>query len=157
MEQLRDPTLAGKAIAIQQHSDIIALNAAAKAAGVQKHCTPDAARKALALVGGKVVHVHTEEGYRVSYGPYRDASSRLMRVLEGLPCAAVVERASIDEAFILYRPPPHSVSEDRNRALHTDSTTTRSVINGDPTTVAARQTTRAGAGRGCRSMDAGSE
>ena len=38
VEQQRDNSLIGKAIAIQQHGDIITANAAAKAAGVRKHC-----------------------------------------------------------------------------------------------------------------------
>ena len=58
---------------MQQHQDIIAANAAAKAAGVRKHCAPAEARRLLAPAGGRVVHVHLEPGGRVSYKPYRRA------------------------------------------------------------------------------------
>jgi nucleotidyltransferase/DNA polymerase involved in DNA repair len=105
VEQQRDPSLYGKAIAIQQHGDIIAANASAKAAGVRKHCPPDEARKLLHAVGGKVVHVHVEDGHRISYRPYRQASVRFHRLLASVVAEAdstlVVEKASIDEAFIL--------------------------------------------------------
>jgi len=58
VEQLRDPELAGLPLAIQQHQDIIAANAAAKKAGVRKHCAPDHARQLLAphkVRGGSAV------------------------------------------------------------------------------------------------------
>lgn len=51
-------------MALQQHGDIIAANASAKAAGVTKHIAPDEARKLLRAVEGKVAHVHLEDGYR---------------------------------------------------------------------------------------------
>ncbi|PSC72656.1 protease 2 isoform A [Micractinium conductrix] len=101
VEQLRDPSLKGKAVAVQQHQDIIAVNALAKAAGVVKHAPPAEARRLLAPLGGRVVHVFTADGGRVSYQPYREASARLLRLLRALPWAAVVEKASIDEAFVL--------------------------------------------------------
>lgn len=56
------------------------------------------------MVGGRVAHVHTETGGRVSYKPYRAASARLLHLLKSLTWAAVVEKASIDEAFILLAP-----------------------------------------------------
>ncbi|KAL4457562.1 hypothetical protein ABPG75_012427 [Micractinium tetrahymenae] len=102
-EQLRDASLQGKAIAVQQHQDIIAANHAAKAAGVAKHMSPAEARRLLAAVGGRVVHVHLAEGGRVRYQPYRELSARMLRLLRALPWAAVVEKASIDEAFLLIR------------------------------------------------------
>lgn len=40
---------------------------------------------------------------RISYRPYRDMSERFFKLLFQLEDAAVVERASIDEAFILCR------------------------------------------------------
>lgn len=95
VEQLRNPALQGLPIAVQQHQDIIAANHVAKAAGVRKNMEPQQvggillpaacispsllltplqvrgpppqARRALAAVGGRVVHVHTEAGGRVSY------------------------------------------------------------------------------------------
>lgn len=58
----------------------------------------------LKRVGGHVTHVHVEEGYRISYKPYREMSERLMALLETFTLAAVVEKASIDEAFVLCHP-----------------------------------------------------
>lgn len=52
------------------------------------------------------MHVHTEPDGRVSYRPYREASAALLQLLRsGLPppfgaSIGVVERASIDEAYI---------------------------------------------------------
>jgi nucleotidyltransferase/DNA polymerase involved in DNA repair len=40
VEELRDPSLKGKAVAVQQHQDIIAVNYPARAAGVKKHMLP---------------------------------------------------------------------------------------------------------------------
>lgn len=40
---------------------------------------------------------------RISYRPYRDMSERFFELLFQLEDATVVERASIDEAFILCR------------------------------------------------------
>lgn len=104
MEQLRDPSLGNKPIAIQQHGDIIAANAPAKAAGVRKHIPPDEARRLLKAVHGKVVHVHVADGHRISYSPYRRMSARFHRVLQRFEAAnpaLLVEKASIDEAFIM--------------------------------------------------------
>ncbi|PNH03652.1 DNA polymerase IV [Tetrabaena socialis] len=65
------------------------------------------ARRLLAAVGGRVVHVYCEDGTRPSYKPYREASAALMRLLRSLlPAGAVLEKASIDEAYILVPPPP---------------------------------------------------
>ena len=105
MEQQRDPSLRNRAVAIQQHGDIIAMNTAAKAAGVRKHCPPDQARKLLREVGGKVAHVFVEEGYRISYRPYREMSALFHKLLRAMvdvqAWQGVIEKASIDEAFIL--------------------------------------------------------
>ena len=103
VEQKRDPSLADKAVAIQQKGDIIALNNLAKAAGVRKHCAPSEARELLKPVQGKVVQVNRAEDKRVSYQPYRSASKAFFAVLDNLSKqqGLVVEKASIDEAFIL--------------------------------------------------------
>lgn len=103
VEQLRDPSLVGKAVAIQQHGDIIASNAAAKQAGVYKRCTPNKARELLKSVGGRVVHVYLAEGNRVSYQPYRNTSKAFVSVIETFKRShgITVEKASIDEVFIL--------------------------------------------------------
>jgi nucleotidyltransferase/DNA polymerase involved in DNA repair len=101
VEQQRNPSLRGKAIAIQQHQDIIATNYLARQAGVAKHQSSHTARRLLAKVGGLNVHVHCEPGGRVSYRPYQQASNRFFKFLRALPWVAVVEKASIDEAFLL--------------------------------------------------------
>ncbi|WIA21172.1 hypothetical protein OEZ85_005479 [Tetradesmus obliquus] len=107
VEELRCPSLAGRPLAIQQHQDVIAVNYPGRAAGVKKHMPPAQARVLLSAAGGLLVHVFTEPDGRVSYRPYREASAALMRLLSsGLPpaaasCVAVVEKASIDEAYLL--------------------------------------------------------
>ncbi|MEW5316206.1 MAG: hypothetical protein WDW38_007588 [Sanguina aurantia] len=100
-EALRDPRLLGRPVAVQQHQDIISVSHSARAAGVTKHMPPAQARRLLSKVGGEVVHVFSEAGMRISYRPYREMSAALMRLLKSLPSCAVVEKASIDEAFIL--------------------------------------------------------
>jgi hypothetical protein len=40
VEVLRDPSLAGIPLAVQQHQDVIAVNYAARQAGVKKHMAP---------------------------------------------------------------------------------------------------------------------
>ncbi|KAF6250789.1 hypothetical protein COO60DRAFT_739178 [Scenedesmus sp. NREL 46B-D3] len=107
VEELRCPSLSGRPVAVQQHQDIIAVNYPARQAGVKKHMPPAQARTLLSAAGGVVVHVFTEPDGRVSYRPYREASAALLRLLScGLPspasaCVAVVEKASIDEAYLL--------------------------------------------------------
>lgn len=64
---------------MQQHQDIIAVSHAARALGVTKHMLPAQARALLVPAGGRVVHVALEEGGRVTYRPYREASAALMR------------------------------------------------------------------------------
>ena len=112
VERRRDPRLAGcPALAVQQHQDVIAADAAAKKAGVTKRMTPADARALLRRVGGTLVHVHTAAGQRVSYRPYLAASSELHGTLASAELASilvgsdradgvVVEKASIDEAYV---------------------------------------------------------
>lgn len=40
VERLRNPALEGKPLAVQQHQDVIAVDYAARAAGVRKHMAP---------------------------------------------------------------------------------------------------------------------
>lgn len=54
----------------------------------------------------QVVHVHTEAGARVSYKPYREVSASLFRLLQSFSGLATIEKASIDEAYILLSPAP---------------------------------------------------
>ena len=57
-------------------------------------------------IGGNVAHVHLEPGARVSYGPYRDVSRTFVQLMRSFPSVAVVEKASIDEAYLLCLPLP---------------------------------------------------
>ncbi|GLI65868.1 hypothetical protein VaNZ11_009504 [Volvox africanus] len=99
-----DGALSGIPLAVQQHQDIIAVDYQARQAGVRKHMSPEEARRLLAAVGGRVVHVYCEDGTRPSYRPYREMSAAFMRLLRGLmPPGCLMEQSSIDEAFILLR------------------------------------------------------
>jgi nucleotidyltransferase/DNA polymerase involved in DNA repair len=101
IHQARDPALAGRPVAVQQHGDIIAANAAAKAIGVRKHTPPAAARALLAPAGGALVRAHTLPDGRVSYAPYRAAGAALERAVRAAaPWAAAVERSSVDELYL---------------------------------------------------------
>ena len=60
------------------------------------------ARGLLSKVGGIVHHVHMEAGGRVSYKPYRDVSKVFIQRLRHFAGVDVIEKASIDEAYILY-------------------------------------------------------
>ncbi|KAL3138106.1 hypothetical protein ABBQ38_005336 [Trebouxia sp. C0009 RCD-2024] len=102
VEQNMHPNLKGRPFAIQQHQDIIAVNYMARAAGVKKHMAPKEARSLLSKVGGIVHHVHMEAGGRVSYKPYRDVSKVFIHRLRQFAGVGVIEKASIDEAYILY-------------------------------------------------------
>lgn len=51
-------------------------------------------------MGGVVHHVHMAAGGRVSYGPYRDVSKQLVARLRRFAGVGVIEKASIDEAYI---------------------------------------------------------
>lgn len=108
VEQNMHPGLKGRAFAIQQHQDIIAVNYAARAAGVKKHMNPKEARTLLSKVGGIVHHVHMEAGGRVSYKPYRDVSKVFISRLRQFAGVGIIEKASIDEAYILYKLEPQN-------------------------------------------------
>lgn len=58
------------------------------------------ARTLLQPVGGVVHHVHMAAGGRVSYGPYRDVSKQLIARLRKFVGVGIIEKASIDEAYI---------------------------------------------------------
>ena len=55
VELKRDPSLQGRAFAIQQHHDIIAVSYLGRAAGVKKHMSPPEARALLKPVNGLLV------------------------------------------------------------------------------------------------------
>lgn len=60
------------------------------------------ARSLLSKVGGIVHHVHMEADGRVSYKPYRDVSKVFIHRLRQFAGVGVIQKASIDEAYILY-------------------------------------------------------
>lgn len=60
------------------------------------------ARSLLSKVGGIVHHVHMEAGGRVSYKPYRDVSKVFIQRLRQFGGVGIIEKASIDEAYIQY-------------------------------------------------------
>lgn len=60
----------------------------------------------LSKVAGIVHHVHMEAGGRVSYKPYRDVSKLFIQRLRQFAGVGVIEKASIDEAYILYNTEP---------------------------------------------------
>lgn len=64
------------------------------------------ARTLLSRVGGIVHHVHMEAGGRVSYKPYRDVSKVFIQRLRRFAGVGVIEKASIDEAYIQYAAEP---------------------------------------------------
>ncbi|KAI8472519.1 MAG: hypothetical protein J3K34DRAFT_457786 [Monoraphidium minutum] len=105
VELLRDPSLAGRPLAIQQQYDVISVDHDAQRLGVHKHMAPAQARAILEAAGGRLVHVYCEGGNRVSYRPYREASGALMRLMRRFLNAAVVEKASVDEAYVLCTAP----------------------------------------------------
>lgn len=73
-------------------------------------CPAQQARAIMQRIGGNVAHVHLEPGARVSYGPYRDVSRTFVSLLRSFPAVSVVEKASIDEAYLLCMPGPGSSS-----------------------------------------------
>ncbi len=102
---LHDASLGGgRAVAVQQHDDVIAANYPAKALGVKKHMAPAMAKRLLEAAGGRLVHVPDEgQPPRTSYRLYREASESVedaLRVaIEGQ--SAVFERGhGMDEWFI---------------------------------------------------------
>jgi hypothetical protein len=108
-------------LAVQQEGGIIAADHAARALGVTKHCDARVAEQILRPHGGRVVSVYSEPappgagggGRVVSYRPYREMSAAMVRVLkEAAGAGVVLERASIDEAFL--EPPLAADESDDN-------------------------------------------
>jgi len=94
-------------IALFQYNDVICCSSAARALGLRKHVSPQEARELLAPAGGRVMHAYWRDwpGPRTWYAPYQAASRELFAALraavDATPAAgAVIERGSIDEAFI---------------------------------------------------------
>ncbi|KAI8906096.1 hypothetical protein DFJ77DRAFT_412911, partial [Powellomyces hirtus] len=99
-------------LCVQQWQGLIAVNYAARAAGIKRHSTADDARKRCPEV--QLVHVatyadgdtapqyHTDgityQTHKVSLDPYRKASMKIMSIFERT--CPKYQRASIDEAFL---------------------------------------------------------
>lgn len=75
------------------------------------------ARTLLSKVGGIVHHVHMEAGGRVSYKPYRDVSKVLISRLRQFAGVGVIEKASIDEAYILFKLEPGQQGQQVHGAM----------------------------------------
>lgn len=95
----------------QQWNGLIAVNYAARAFGIRRHCTVEEALEK--CPGLKLVHVATfasgetepkyhdkvtPQTHKVSLEPYRRASKAVFAILQRFGC--VLQRASVDEAFI---------------------------------------------------------
>lgn len=125
VERLRDPGRFANvnALAVYQHGEVIAVESSAKNLGVKKFHSPEVARKLLQPTGGVLQHVPVTNGQRVTYRPYQEKSKALhkllmskemndlvLEVLRGVNGVGnsftdsekqiVVEKASIDEAFV---------------------------------------------------------
>eukprot|EP00930_Biecheleria_cincta_P032690 TRINITY_DN22669_c0_g1_i1.p1 TRINITY_DN22669_c0_g1~~TRINITY_DN22669_c0_g1_i1.p1 ORF type:complete len:1006 (-),score=195.95 TRINITY_DN22669_c0_g1_i1:111-3002(-) len=104
-----DPSLreAGPLV-LWQYNDVICVSPEAKAAGVRKHMRPSEAQPMVQAVGGRMVHAFSRRwpGPRVWYGPYQAVSREMFATLRRLlddklpPGQAVLERTSVDEAFL---------------------------------------------------------
>lgn len=125
VERLRDPGRFANvnALAVYQHGEVIAVESSAKNLGVKKFHSPEVARKLLQPAGGVLQHVPVTNGQRVTYRLYQEKSKALhkllmskemndlvLEVLRGVNGVGnsftdsekqiVVEKASIDEAFV---------------------------------------------------------
>ncbi|KAI0219066.1 N-acetyltransferase eso1 [Massospora cicadina] len=100
-------------LAVRQWNGLIAVNCAARAQGVQRHCSPQEARALCPEI--KLVHVPTlsleEDGarevyhenpdkstFKASLAPYRRASLSIMQLLQTF--SPVLQKASVDEAYL---------------------------------------------------------
>lgn len=94
-------------LVLWQYNDVICVSPEAKIAGVRKHMRPPDALPIVERVGGHMVHAYCRRwpGPRVWYGPYNQFSRRVFSFLRAYlaqECVhgAVLEKASIDEAFV---------------------------------------------------------
>ncbi|KAI9140345.1 hypothetical protein BKA69DRAFT_1029597, partial [Paraphysoderma sedebokerense] len=110
-EQVRLGLSGENPLAVQQWQGLIAVNYAARRAGIQRHCTVDEARKQCPEI--QFVHVATyadgdsepkyhenptPKNHKVSLEPYRRASARIFKIFQRF--VKNLERASIDEAYL---------------------------------------------------------
>jgi len=96
VEQRKDPSLKNLPVAVQQHDDIICVSYEARKLGIRKKMLPTLALEKLPSL--QLVHVPKLYGTKVSYLHYKQASNQVFQILKKY--CAVVERASIDEAYL---------------------------------------------------------
>ena len=108
-------------IALYQYNDVICASAKARALGVRKHMSPQAARALLHPAGGRLVHAFWRDwpGPRIWYGPYATASRELFACVRttldsGAAAGAMLERASIDEGYVRVCAPLGSCGSDED-------------------------------------------
>ncbi|KAJ1991109.1 N-acetyltransferase eso1 [Dimargaris cristalligena] len=114
-------------VGVQQWHSLIAVNYAARAAGVQRHMTVPEARALCPDL--RLVHVATYRrgdthyayhadpkpySHKVSLDPYRAASAAVLRILTMV--GPNVQRASVDEAFLDVTDQVDAIVEDLRRA-----------------------------------------
>ncbi|KAI9296121.1 DNA/RNA polymerase [Neoconidiobolus thromboides FSU 785] len=112
VEQLRLGISSDTPLAVQQWQGLIAVNYAARAYKVERHSTPMVAKQLCPQI--VFAHVPTyklgkdEESYydsptqqenKASLGPYREASKKIMNLLQNLNIGKV-QKASVDEAYL---------------------------------------------------------
>lgn len=105
---LHEPSLgAAGPLVLWQYNDVICVSPEAAKAGVRKHMRPTEAQPLVQQIGGTMVHAFTRKwpGARVWYGPYLRSSREFFQWMRAyfdkeLKGAFVLERASIDEAFV---------------------------------------------------------
>lgn len=106
VHEREDPTLRDQPAALWQYNHVVCASHDARALGVTKRMGPEAADKLLRPAGGRLLHAYSRQwpGPRVCYARYNAASRELFAALraamdEYAP-GSVLERASIDEAYV---------------------------------------------------------
>ena len=106
VHEREDPSLRNSAVALWQYNDVVCASRKARALGVSKHMRPQQARALIEPAGGRMLHAYWREwpGPRIWYGPYnaapRELFAALAAALREIAPHAIIERASIDEAFV---------------------------------------------------------
>lgn len=100
VEEKLQPELSGQPVAVVQHNEwqgggIIAVNYAARAAGVTRHMRGEQAQQACPDL--RLVRVPVAHG-KADLSRYRDAGKEVAAVLQTF--TPLVERASVDEAYM---------------------------------------------------------
>lgn len=96
VEEKLDPTLAGQPVAVVQHGGgLIAVNYAARAAGVTRHMRAKQAQQLCPAI--RLASVPNVRG-KADTGRYREAGQQVATVLQTF--TELLERASVDEAYL---------------------------------------------------------